>query len=219
MTRRLLAAAVVVLAAGCGDSPSAPVQAPSGAPRTSTGVVSRVEVTPSPASVGVGQSVQLTARAYDANNVQISGKTATWSSSNPSVASVGASGLLTGNAGGSATIYAGIDGVYGSVPVSVTTSTYSVAISGPEFVTTEGANTWTAVYTGNPGSRYTEWRINWLGDQSDEFVPIDTGDTLTLNISSCDPDFELMVVVQSATLGTRQDQLFVFNMSSGSFCW
>lgn len=98
-------------------------------------------------------------------------------------------------------------------------SPYSVSISGPEFVFSEGPNTWTATFTGNPGTHYTEWRINWLGDYSDEFVPIDTGDSLTLNISSCDPDFELMVLVSSPTQGPNQDQVFVFNMSSGSFCY
>lgn len=216
----IAAALACLVIAGCSDAPTTVGEAtPADAPSRSSGTVSRVDVTPSSVSLSVGHTVQLTARAYDANGVEITGKTATWSSSSPSVATVNTSGVVTGNAAGSATVYAGIDGVYGSASISVTSSDYSVSISGPEFIFSEGTHTWNAVFTGDPGARYTEWRINWGGDYSDEYVAVGTGDTFSLNVSSCDPDFDLRVVVHSQTLGIRQADIYVLNMSSGSFCY
>ncbi|MBI3810808.1 MAG: Ig-like domain-containing protein [Nitrospirae bacterium] len=65
-----------------------------------------VIVTPSAPSVAIAATVQLTATAYDASNVVIPGVTFTWSSSNPAVATVDPTGLVTGIASGSATISA-----------------------------------------------------------------------------------------------------------------
>jgi hypothetical protein len=166
MKFRILAAALAMLSAvACGDAPGAPGPlSPAGAPARSAGVVARVEVTPNPVSVSVGQTAQLTARAYDAGGVQLAGKTATWSSSTPSVASVSASGVVTGNAGGSATIYAGIDGVYGSTPVAVRTP-LTVSMTGPQTVQQNyGAycDWYASVSGGTPPYSYTWYREGQL---------------------------------------------------------
>ena len=58
--------------------------------------VARVRVTPRTATlVSVGETVQLTARAHDVNWNTVSGRTFTWSSSDPSIATVSSSGLVT----------------------------------------------------------------------------------------------------------------------------
>jgi hypothetical protein len=153
------ALAVVLLAgtAACGEGLT--TLAPD-SPLRSTGVVSQVVVTPNPVSLSTGQNVQLTARAYDANGVQITGKTATWSSSSPSVASVSASGVVTGNAGGSATIYAGIDGVYGSASANVTAAVpLTVSINGPQFIHSAGSYLWEAVPSGGNGTYSYTWTL------------------------------------------------------------
>ena len=69
--------------------------------------------------VALGETLQLTASASDANGNTISGKTFTWSSSDESIATVSASGLVTGVANGSITITATTDGVNGTAAIQV----------------------------------------------------------------------------------------------------
>ncbi|MQA92732.1 MAG: hypothetical protein GEU90_21330 [Gemmatimonas sp.] len=82
--------------------------------------VASVTVSPSSASVSVGGSRQLTATAWDADGNAIPGKDFTWSTSNNSVAAVSLLGLVTGQAAGTVTVTAAVDGESGSVSISVT---------------------------------------------------------------------------------------------------
>ena len=82
--------------------------------------VASVTVTPATASLLTGQTAQLTATTKDANGNILSGRVVTWSSSNTTVASVSSSGLVTGGAGGSATITATSEGQSGTATVTVT---------------------------------------------------------------------------------------------------
>src|SRR3989454_943743 len=79
-----------------------------------------VAVVPTSASVQVGQTVQLTATPKDANGNPLSGRTISWSSSNTAVASVNASGLVTGVVAGAATITATSEGQSGTASITVT---------------------------------------------------------------------------------------------------
>jgi len=63
--------------------------------------VTGVSVRPTTASIGVGETVQLTATVEPSNATN---KNVTWSSSNPWVATVSSSGLVTGESAGTATI-------------------------------------------------------------------------------------------------------------------
>jgi uncharacterized protein YjdB len=82
--------------------------------------VASVTVSPTSASLLVGQTVQLTATPKDANGNPLIGRTVTWSSSNASIASVSASGLLSGaTAGGPVTITATSEGQSGTASVTV----------------------------------------------------------------------------------------------------
>lgn len=81
--------------------------------------VSSVEVSPSAASVTVGATRQLTAILKDAHGNVLTGRSITWSSSNSSIATVNASGLVTGIAVGSATITAVSEGVSGTAALTV----------------------------------------------------------------------------------------------------
>ncbi|HEX5385193.1 MAG TPA: Ig-like domain-containing protein [Gemmatimonadales bacterium] len=82
--------------------------------------VATVTVTPNPASVQTGATVQLTATLKDADGNVLSGRTVTWSSNATSKATVSTSGLVTGVAVGSATITASSGGKSGSATVNVT---------------------------------------------------------------------------------------------------
>ena len=82
--------------------------------------VASVSVSPTTPSVSVGQTVQLTATAYDANNNVLTGRAVTWSSSNTGIATVSSSGVVTGVASGSATITATSEGKNGTASATVT---------------------------------------------------------------------------------------------------
>lgn len=85
--------------------------------------VSQVQVTPGAAALVLGgtASAQLTAVARDAEGGVLADREFTWSSSQASVATVSASGLVTAVAAGSATISATSEGVHGTATVTVTT--------------------------------------------------------------------------------------------------
>lgn len=82
--------------------------------------VASVSVALASASVTVGQSTSATATARDAQGNTIGGKTASWSSSDAGVATVSASGQVSGVAVGTADIVATIDGKTGQATVTVT---------------------------------------------------------------------------------------------------
>lgn len=89
---------------------------------TASVVVASVATSPATASILAGTSLQLVASPKDASGTVLSGRSVSWSSSNPSVASVSTSGLVTGVAGGSASIYATVDGIRGATALTVTQS-------------------------------------------------------------------------------------------------
>ena len=86
-----------------------------------------VEVTPASASLLVGETAQLTATALNAEGEPLPGRTATWATDAPSVATVSTTGLVRGEGEGSATISATIEGKTGTSSVSVTVATVPVA--------------------------------------------------------------------------------------------
>src|SRR5205809_649327 len=92
--------------------------------------VASVSISPASASVSVGQTVQLAAMPKDANGNLLSGRTVSWSSGNTDVATVAASGLVTGVSAGAATITAASEGQTGTAAITVTSvPVASVAVS------------------------------------------------------------------------------------------
>src|SRR5438093_6549942 len=82
--------------------------------------VASVTITPATATIQTGQTVQLTATPKDANGNPLTGRTVTWASSAASVASVNATGLVTGTVVGMATITATSEGQNGTAAITVT---------------------------------------------------------------------------------------------------
>jgi hypothetical protein len=90
--------------------------------------VASVEVSPASASVPVGSTVQLSAALKDAGGEPLSGRTVTWATDAPQIATVSGTGLVTGvAAGGPATITATSEGKSGTSSVTVTAATQPVA--------------------------------------------------------------------------------------------
>jgi uncharacterized protein YjdB len=84
-----------------------------------TGPAASVAVTPSPVSIRLGNSVQLTATAFDALGNWITGRPFTWTTSSGATATVTSSGVVTAKRTGTATITATLDGKSGSTTVNV----------------------------------------------------------------------------------------------------
>lgn len=80
-----------------------------------------VSVGPSSPSVTIGKTQQMSATAtYDNGSTDTVTTSASWSTSDATIATVSSTGLVTGVASGSATISATVDGVSGSTTVTVT---------------------------------------------------------------------------------------------------
>jgi len=82
--------------------------------------VASVSVTPATATIGVGQTAQYAAITRDAFGNPLGGRTVTWSSSNPAVATVNGAGQATGVAVGAATLTATSEGKSGTAALTVT---------------------------------------------------------------------------------------------------
>ena len=92
--------------------------------------VASVEVSPSVYELtALGQTVQLTAEAFDENGHAVAGAEFSWESSDAAVATVGAGGLVTAVAEGVATITASAGEASGSVVVPVMQPVASVEVS------------------------------------------------------------------------------------------
>lgn len=123
--------------------------------------VASVRIFGLPSVVYRGESRWLTARAYDAYGHEIAGKTPTWSSADPSVAYVHSSGELIPNGDGSTTIYATIDGVVGSAPVTIVTPGFSgVTVNQQNPAPAYGTCYVGAQTTGGSGPFTYEWFVD-----------------------------------------------------------
>ena len=89
--------------------------------------VASVVVTPANSRVALAYPAALAATLTDANGNVLTGRAITWSSSDPAVATVNATGIVTGVAPGTATITATSEGQSGAATITVPSS----AIAGP----------------------------------------------------------------------------------------
>lgn len=103
----------VVLLAACGDGSSG-VLTPQPGPD-----VSRIDVSAATTALTPSQTVQFSAVARTSSGAIVSSAQPVWTSTAPTIASVNASGIVTGVAAGSATIRASVAGVSGSLDVTV----------------------------------------------------------------------------------------------------
>lgn len=100
--------------------------------------VAQVQVTPGAATIDRGGSVALAARAVSATGATLS-SAITWSSNAPTVATVDASGRVTGVAAGQATISASAGAVSGSAAITVVVPVAAVTLVGDTAALIPGA--------------------------------------------------------------------------------
>lgn len=125
--------------------------------------VATVSVSAPSGDITVGGSAQLIATPKDASGNTVSGKTVTWATSNATIATVNASGLVTGVAPGGATITATADGKSGSQAVNVIAAAVaSVTVTAPVTTLSAGGTTQlTAVVRDAAGNVVTGRTITW----------------------------------------------------------
>ena len=97
---------------------------------TVTQAVASVEVSPSVAELTAwGETVQLTAEAFDANGHAVAGAAFSWESADVPVATVDAAGVVTAAGNGTATITASSGSASGAAVVTVSQTVASVEVS------------------------------------------------------------------------------------------
>ena len=144
--------------------------------------VSAVFIDPRSPSVRQGGTAQLTAVAQDAIGRVLTGRTITWSSAQPAVATVSEAGLVTGLAAGTTFIRASSEGKTDSVPLRVR------GLNAPTITATAPA-TWT------PGAAVTITGTNFGADVASNEVFVN-GARATVTAASAT---SLSVIVPSIT--------------------
>jgi uncharacterized protein YjdB len=97
--------------------------------------VATVAITPSTATILVGQSQKLTATTTSATGVVLTGRSVTWSSSAPAIASVSSTGLVTALSPGAATITAASEGKSATARITATQIPVSAVTVSPSAAT------------------------------------------------------------------------------------
>ncbi|NCW44448.1 MAG: metallophosphoesterase [Gemmatimonadaceae bacterium] len=116
--RGAAAAILTVLTVACGSSDS-PAASPPVAPAP---VATQVVVTPATVTLNTGATSPLTAAVLTATGTPVSGAAVAWTSSAPQVATVSATGVVTGVSVGSATIAAAAGTLRGTSAITVRTT-------------------------------------------------------------------------------------------------
>ena len=142
--------------------------------------VNTVEVAPSSASVVEFQTQQLTATTKDADGVVLTGRTVTWTTSNPAVATVSTSGLVTAVAPGTATITATSEGKTGTSTITVTAAPVASVTVAPSTASIVVAATQqlTATLKDGSGNTLTGRTVTWSSDAAG-VASVDTNGLVT----------------------------------------
>ncbi len=125
--------------------------------------VASVQVIPVAISVRVDRTAPLEARALDADGATLTGRVIVWSSSNPTVATISAQGVVTARAPGAATITASSENRSGQAAVTVTPAPVASVTLAPErdtlAVGTDRAMT--ATVRDDAGAVLTDRVVSW----------------------------------------------------------
>ena len=118
----------MIWASGCGEGATEPPAPTPDPPRATT-----LTVTPATAELtALGETVRLAADVRDQNGQAMAGAAVTWSSGDPSVATVDAAGLVTAAANGMVTITATSGSVSGNAAVTVAQVATAVTVTPAE---------------------------------------------------------------------------------------
>jgi len=138
--------------------------------------VSSVAVSPQGGSVSETKTLQLSAAGKYADGYQTTAKPASWSSADPSIATVNAStGLVTGVHYGTTTITATIEGISGSTTVNVTggqvSGYYVTGLSGASTPITSPATYYLTATTTTVSPMQGPYKYKWEVSYSNGILP------------------------------------------------
>ncbi len=128
--------------------------------------VATVQVTPASVSMVTGTTQTLTAIARSASGAVLTGRTVTWTSGAPSVASVGTTGVVTSVGPGVALILAAVDGVTATSTVTVVLPTITTITLSPltPSIAISGSVQMTATLRDLNGATLSGRTITWASD-------------------------------------------------------
>ena len=170
--RRLVWATSVVIAActsgGTGPTPPSPPPAPPPPPPPPPAAVASVSVSLTSGRIEVGQTSQGSVELKDANGNVLAGRQVTWSTGTTGIATVSATGLVTGVAPGTVSIIATSEGRSGSTPLQVTpipVATVTVTLAATPIFPGQQTTAVAAIKsaTGQPLTRTVAWESETPG--------------------------------------------------------
>lgn len=131
--------------------------------------VASVSVTASPNQIEVGETVQLTVVVRNSAGGTLTGRTVTFESSAPEVASVDPEGLVTGVSVGTAVITATSEGVEGTVTIAVSAVPVALVTVTPEDPDLQVGETvqLTATLEDFLGNELTGRTVTWTSSETD----------------------------------------------------
>jgi alpha-tubulin suppressor-like RCC1 family protein len=144
-------------------------------------VVWTVVVAPPSASLAIGETLRLTATARTVSGSALSGKSTTWQSSGPGVASVDSDGLVSAVGAGTAQITATVDGKSGSMSITVQSlaKVHSIQIDYPAATLALGQELrLQPTLFDSAGQRLTKIGLTWVADDTN-IVRIDATGNVT----------------------------------------
>ena len=202
-----VSAAGIVSAAAVGTTA---IQVASGGQTASVAVtvvpvpVASVVTTPPAATIAVSATTQLTAIVRDSANGALSGRTITWTSSAPAVATVSVTGLVTGVAAGTAAIRATAEGKFGESTITVASGNPPTITSVSPALLSPGI---TATITGtNFGTGATPNAVSIDGVAAQVTAATATQLTVTVPLLPCRPAHTGAVVVSTLGLSASATQ-------------
>jgi uncharacterized protein YjdB len=125
--------------------------------------VASVVVTPAVVSLQTGATTTLQARPLDSDGNALTGRTVTWASGNPAIATVSAAGVVTGVALGATAITATVEGRVAQVAVTVTLPPVATVAVTPtrDTLAVGGSRQFTVVTRDAQGAALTGRTIAW----------------------------------------------------------
>jgi len=124
--------------------------------------VRSVRIEPGSAALRTGDTRALTAIALDAQGAPIPGRTASWQTTAPTVATISGSGLVTAVGQGQAVIFARVDDQTGAIIVEVSPRAASVQLSGRSLLDqVADTSQLSAVVRDVDGNVVPSWPVNW----------------------------------------------------------
>ncbi len=167
-------------------------------------VASVTVLPPSPDTVFIGYTTQLSAVTKDAGGGTLTGRVVTWQSDNTAAATVDATGLVTGVAAGTANITATSEGKTGSVTLISTVAPVGSVVVAPssDSVTTGGiTKQLTATVRDVKGTVVTDRTITWASTQP-SLATVSPSNGATVTVTGVSPGAPSIVATAETKSGS-----------------